>query len=114
MAQALSKIPPLALASFLFYGAFSRLTHGVYTPRFYAYQTERYPDDGSPVAIAAPILDLSIGSFLLAPRRGLRFWGAVGFVTMHSIGLVMQVRTAQDWSGDAFWMALGILSVFLI
>jgi hypothetical protein len=112
--MALARIPPLALASFLYYGAFSRLTHGAYTPRFYAYQTDRYPDDGSPVAIAAPIFDLTIGSCLLAPRRRLRFWGAVGFVCLHSMGLVMQISSGKDLSGDAVWMGVGLLSIFVI
>jgi hypothetical protein len=112
--MALARLPPLALAAFLYYGAFSRLTHGAYTPQFYAYQTDRYPDDGSPVATAAPIMDLAVGSLLLAPRQRVRFWGAVGFVCMHSVGLVMQLRSGKDYSGDALWMGVGVLSVFVI
>jgi hypothetical protein len=106
----LSRLPAITLALICFYGAFSRLTHGVYTPQFYAYQSYRLPDDGSPAAAITPVMDIAIGTMLLLPRRRIRVGAAVSFLVLQSIGLGMQVQAGKDWTGDAVMIVLGLLA----
>jgi len=110
----LARPPIYALTSFLFLGAFSRLTHGVYTPRYYAYQTYRQPDDGSVVSMIVPVLDITLGLLLLlAPQRSARRTGAaITFVVMQTLGLVMQFSAGKDFLGDVVLLALAIATVW--
>lgn len=52
----------LSLIGLVLLGAFSRLTHGRHTPRFYAYQVARAPDDASTRFL--PYLDLTMAALL--------------------------------------------------
>jgi hypothetical protein len=102
----LSSIPQLALGSILYYGAFSRLTHGKFTPSMYAYQNVRQPDDGSTTAMLVPVMDVMLGSTLLfGSRRAKRiacllFGAAQGagiylMVSLHCCRVVL--RRAESW-----------------
>lgn len=106
----ISNLPRLALAAILIYGAFSRVTRGAYTPRWYAYQCERQPDDGSLPALLVPVMDLGLATLLLLPGQGFRHSGALIFMVMQSIGLLMQISGGRNWTGDAFLLGLGALT----
>lgn len=107
-------LPCLTLASILVYGAFSRLSHGVYTPQWYAYQCERQHDDGSLAALLVPVMDLGLAMFLLLPGRRSRLGAASAFVLMQSIGLVMQISVGRDWTGDVLLLGLGALAAVCV
>jgi hypothetical protein len=78
---ALPNLAQLPLTLLLFYGSVSRLTHGAYTPGFYAFQIARMPDDGSATASAVPLGDLTLGlAMLAAPRRWK--WRAAAFASI--------------------------------
>ena len=107
----LSALPSLALGGILYYGAFSRLTHGAHTPDFYAYQVARLPDDGSTAATALPILDLVLGSLLVLGRRRVRRWAAAAFVGLQGVGVYMLFKDGKDVTPDLGLVALGGLAV---
>ena len=61
----LSSLPSTLLAGVMYYGAFSRFTHGVYTPTMYNHQTSRAPDDGSTAAQLIPVMDTALSTLIL-------------------------------------------------
>ena len=110
MSVNISYSPCLTLAGILVYGAFSRLSHGIYTPQWYAYQCERQPDDGSPAALLVPVMDIGLATLLVLPKRRSRVSAASVFVLMQSIGLAMQISVGKDCTGDALLLGLGVLA----
>lgn len=88
-------------------GAFSRLTHGRYTPSFYAYQLDRAPDNASTRVI--PYVDALLGTLLLFPRT--RAVAAAVCVFMQGVGVGMRVREGRDVGKDVglCLVALGAL-----
>jgi hypothetical protein len=114
--MSLSTIKPLTallLSTFLFYGAFSRLTHGQYTPQMHAYQTDRSPDDGSTLATVIPCMDLLFAGMVLLPRT--RVAGAALCTSMMALGMIARRFEGKDPTMDAVitlavfgcWMVLG-------
>src|ERR1700754_2155088 len=100
MSSAVTNLPIYLLASLVLLGAFSRFTHGVYTPQWYAFQEYHAPDDGSTIATVTPMIDILLGITLLFGNRSLRL-GAAGicllFVTM---GLAIQVQAGKKYGAD--------------
>ena len=107
----LSRYLPLALSAVLFYGAFSRLTHGVYTPRWYAYQISKQPDDGSTVATMVPMMDISLGALCLVPQRRAKVVAAIMVVAMLLYGISLMVSHGEEWVRTASLCALSTLTV---
>lgn len=98
----------LLLSTHLFYGAFSRFTHGEYTPKFHAYQIERFPDDGSTIATVIPCMDALFATSLLIPRT--RQAGAAVCTIIMTLGMV-----ARRWEGkDATMDGLLTLGTFVV
>ena len=85
---ALKDTPALATAGLTFLGAFSRFTHGRYTPSFYQYQIDHAPDDASTRYI--PVLDTIVGTMLLLPQT--RAIGAMISVFFLAIGAGLQIQ----------------------
>jgi hypothetical protein len=111
--QLLKPFTSLALSSYLLYGAFSRLTHGVYTPSRYEYQIDRSPDDGSTLARIIPCMDILFGSMVLWPRT--RRAGAAMVTIIMALGIYMRKLEGKDVLADCVvtlgvfvgWMVLG-------
>lgn len=93
MLKQLSKYGLMALT---YLGAFSRLTHGRYTPCFYQYQLERAPDDSSLI----PLMDLTLGTLLAFEKTRA---AAAGLCTVfQTIGVVLQLKKGgQAWTDSA-------------
>lgn len=87
-------------------GAFTRLTHGRYTPWFYAYQLDRAPDNASTRLI--PYVDLVIAAMLVyQPTRGI---AAALFALFQFYGVVQRVREDKNAAPDlAFEMCAVLL-----
>ncbi|KAE8556400.1 hypothetical protein EYB25_001101 [Talaromyces marneffei] len=62
----LGLISKYTLVSIVYLGAFSRFTHGRYTPAFYRYQLDRAPDNGSTRII--PVFDSIFATLVLFPK----------------------------------------------
>lgn len=112
----MSQIKPitsLLLSTFLVYGAFSRLTHGTYTPSMHAYQTDRSPDDGSTTATVIPFVDLLFAGLILFPKT--RVAGAALCTCFMALGMIARRFEGKDPMLDALltfsvfvcWMVLG-------
>jgi len=103
----MNQLPKYSLIALTYLGAFSRLTHGRYTPRFYQYQLERAPDDNPLI----PIMDLTLGTLLAIEKT--RVVAAGLCVVFQTLGVVLQLRKrGQAWT-DAMGVLLA-LAVFLL
>lgn len=100
----------LLTASFVFLGAFSRFTHGIYTPRYYAYQEYHQPDDGGTAAKIVPIMDTVLGSMLLF--RNTRVYAAITISLFMVIGLLVQISAGKRFEIDLVMIAVAMGSVF--
>ncbi|ROW06640.1 hypothetical protein VPNG_06729 [Cytospora leucostoma] len=99
----------LVLLTVTLLGGFSRLTHGRYTPAFYAYQIDRAPDDASMRFL--PYLDFTLAALLaLSSTRPV---GAILFAVMQFVGLVLRLREDDD-KNTAPDLALCLCAVFLM
>jgi hypothetical protein len=99
-------LPLYALSGILLLGAFSRFTHGVYTPTWYAFQEYRAPDDGLNLALGTPIADTVLALLVGFTSRTPRVY-AVGFsLGMFVIGLAMQVSAGKEYLGDTGLVAV--------
>jgi hypothetical protein len=111
MSSFTTEIPRYLLASVVLLGAFSRFTHGVYTPQFYAFQEYHSPDDGSTVAQLTPIMDTLIGLSLLFGTRMVRLGGAVLSLLFTSLGTIMQIQANKSYGADVSLVALATVAV---
>lgn len=101
----------IAAASFSFLigiaylGAFSRFTHGRYTPSFYRYQLDRAPDDELTRYI--PFVDIALATLLIFPQtRTLAAWMCTLF---QSIGVGLRIKDGKSPVTDA---ALASIAAF--
>lgn len=77
-------------------GGFSRLTHGRYTPAYYAYQLDRAPDDESTRVI--PYVDLTLAAFLAyKPTRAV---AAAVCGMLQFFGIIRRVREDKNAAPD--------------
>ncbi|KAL4862247.1 hypothetical protein BDV12DRAFT_179079 [Aspergillus spectabilis] len=98
--------PIYALSSVVLLGAFSRFTHGVYTPQWYAFQEYHSPDDGSTVALLTPFVDAIVGLSLLFGVRQARFAAAATSLSFFVMGLAMQIQAGKEYKGDVALIGL--------
>lgn len=99
-----------ALASIVLLGAFSRFTHGEYTPWFYQYQQSHLLDDGSATPAAVPYVDLILGILLFV--RSTRLPAAVVSAISMIIGMVQMYQAEKDCTVDCATVAVATLAVF--
>jgi hypothetical protein len=111
MFSLLAKLPVYILSSVVLLGAFSRFTHGQYTPTWYAFQEYHMPNDGSTGAKVTPVVDTLVGLSLIFGRRKLRLSAAGISLSFLVIGLAMQVRAGKDYLGDIALVILAVASV---
>lgn len=95
--SALGTVTLLAIVGILYYGAFSRFTHGEYTPDFYAYQLDRAPDDDSTVLL--PYIDSFLASACLFPLT--RRIGLLFALLFFGYGVWVRFQAGQDLVYDA-------------
>ncbi|KAL2824317.1 hypothetical protein BDW59DRAFT_147798 [Aspergillus cavernicola] len=100
MSSRLKTVPVYLLAATVLLGSFSRLTHGIYTPKWYAFQEYHAPDDGSTIALITPYIDAAVGLTLLLGTRKLRLSAAVFSVLVFTMGLAMQVVAGKEYIAD--------------
>ncbi|KAE8152258.1 hypothetical protein BDV25DRAFT_138073 [Aspergillus avenaceus] len=111
MLATLANLPVYALSSVVLLGAFSRITHGRYTPGWYAFQEYHAPDDGSLVATITPFIDALVGLSLLSGRRALRLAAAAVSLIFFLMGLAMQVMAGKEYKGDVALIGIAALAV---
>lgn len=114
MASLFARLPVYALSFVALLGGFSRFTHGVYTPQWYAFQEYHAPDDGSGVAIITPIVDTVIGFTLLFGSRAMKIPAAIISVLFFTIGLIMQLQAGKEYLGDAALVGLGAIATVVL
>ncbi|KAJ5359406.1 uncharacterized protein N7496_011819 [Penicillium cataractarum] len=113
MSSLLAKIPVYILSSAVLLGAFSRFTHGQYTPTWYAFQEYHMTDDGSVGAQITPVIDTLVGLSLIFGRRKLRLSAAGISLVFFVIGLAIQVHAGKEYLGDVALVTLAMASVIV-
>jgi hypothetical protein len=106
MLTPLPRVAIFSLISIVFIGGFSRFTHGVYTPSFYAYQLDRAPNNEHTWLI--PVADTLLGTSLLSATT--RPWGALLCALGQGAGIWMRVQDGKDATWD---LGLFSLTVFV-
>ncbi|KAL2841689.1 hypothetical protein BJY01DRAFT_249449 [Aspergillus pseudoustus] len=109
MAIRTADIPIYTLSFILLLGAFSRFTHGAYTPGFYAFQEYHVPQDDSSISSRViPFCDALVGLTLpFAGGRWRLFSIGSAFFTF-TFGMGIQVANGKDFGGD---LALVLLAL---
>ncbi|KAL4975975.1 hypothetical protein BDW66DRAFT_151506 [Aspergillus desertorum] len=102
----LRNLPTYLLASAVLLGSFSRVTHGLYTPRWYAFQEYHSPDDGSAIARITPWIDALIGGLLLFGTGRTKMYASVVSLFFLLLGLGMQLAAGKDIAGDVVLVAI--------
>jgi hypothetical protein len=105
-------LPLYALSGILLLGAFSRFTHGLYTPQWYAFQEYHAPDDGSTLALATPIVDTVVALLVAIGSRKARIYAAGFTFVTFSIGLAMQVSAGKEYLADIGLVAVAGAAVW--
>lgn len=114
MYSPLATLPVYLLSSVVLLGAFSRFTHGKYTPQWYAFQEYHAPDDGSAVALITPIVDTIVGLTLLFGKRTVKLYAAGTSLVFFTMGLAMQMQASKEYKGDVALIALGAVAVTVL
>jgi hypothetical protein len=113
MSSLLAKSPVYILASVVLLGAFSRFTHGQYTPAWYAFQEDHMPDDSSMGAKITPMIDTLVGLSLCFGTRRLRLSASKLSLMFFVIGLAMQIHAGKDYLGDLALVTLAVASTIV-
>ncbi|KIW87052.1 uncharacterized protein Z519_12349 [Cladophialophora bantiana CBS 173.52] len=111
MSAALKTVPVYLLASVVLLGSFSRLTHGVYTPTWYAFQEYHLPDDDSVAATVTPAVDALVGLTLLFGTRALKLLAAGVSLLFFTAGLAMQAQAGKQYRADVALVVLAAAAV---
>jgi len=98
MLQTMKELPRLALVGLCYLGAFSRFTHGRYTPAFYQYQIDHAPDDESTRLI--PFVDATLGTLILLLGGWTRTVAILVCVFFQGIGIVQQLKRGRQAKFD--------------
>lgn len=102
----MERIPLGVVIGITYLGAFSRFTHGRYTPSFHAYQIDRAPDNESTRFI--PFIDVTLATMLVVPQT--RVVAAVAGTLFQGLGLVARVKSGKPLVWD---LALASLTAFV-
>ncbi|KAF2112534.1 hypothetical protein BDV96DRAFT_648791 [Lophiotrema nucula] len=106
----LSLIPLTLLISILYYGAFSRFTHGRYTRAFYRYQMDRAPDNEYTWMI--PVADTTLGTMLLFGK--MRTFAALLCAAGQGGGIVARLNDGKGRGLGRVLPDLGILGLGVV
>ncbi|KAF3761359.1 hypothetical protein M406DRAFT_323833 [Cryphonectria parasitica EP155] len=88
-------------------GGFTRLTHGRYTPSFYAYQLDRAPNDASPWFV--PYIDLVFCAMMVA-GPGTRMLGLSLSALTQFFGIFKRVREDKEAAVDLALVCCAIVA----
>lgn len=94
----LGLVSKYTLVSIVYLGAFSRFTHGRYTPAFYRYQLDRSPDDDNASTRIIPVFDTIFATLVLFPKT--RAWTAMVCGLIQGGAIVPRVREGKSVVGD--------------
>lgn len=86
------------VTSITYLGAFSRFTHGRYTPRFHQYRVDRAPDDDSTRYI--PLIDLIVATLLLFSKT--KMVAALLCTAFQGFGVMLRVSQQKPLLTDVF------------
>lgn len=92
----LGVVSKYALVGIIYLGAFSRFTHGRFTPSFYRYQLDRAPDNASTRII--PVFDTIFGTLILLSRT--RTGAALLCALLQGGAIVPRLREGKSVWGD--------------
>lgn len=109
-----ASLPVYILSFVVLLGGFSHFTHGEYTPGWFAFQEYHSPDDGSAVAIIAPIADTVVGLMLLFGNWAVKLSAATTSLLFFMAGLVMQLQARKEYQGDVALVGLGAVAVAVL
>lgn len=94
------------VTSITYLGAFSRFTHGRFTPRFYAYQIDRAPDNASTRVV--PYIDVTLATLtLFATTRPIALLICTGF---QAFGITLRLREGKDMTPDVALCAIAAVA----
>lgn len=85
-----------AMTVITYLGGFSRFTHGRYTPRFYAYQLDRAPDNASTRAV--PVMDVILATLTLPAET--RAYALAACAFFQGVGIAMRLREGKNPAPD--------------
>lgn len=105
IAKMIAKAALAFITAITYLGAFSRFTHGRYTPRFHKYQVDRAPDDPSTRFI--PVIDLTVATLLLLPAT--RTTAAVLCTAFQAFGVVLRIQQQKPLFTDVALAATAAL-----
>lgn len=94
MLPASKEIPRLYLIGLCYLGAFSRFTHGRYTPFSYQYRIDHAPDDESTRCI--PFVDATMGTLVLFSGGWLQTLAVLLCGLFQSVGIVRQLNKGRQ------------------
>lgn len=86
------------MASIGFLSAFSRFTHGRYTPHYHAYQEYHQANDAEGAARIIPFMDAILAVMLLVKRT--RFIAAIVFDFFMIVGAIVQFSAGKRFEID--------------
>ncbi|KAJ2970084.1 hypothetical protein NQ176_g8353 [Zarea fungicola] len=96
ISRTLGGVATHVVIAIIYLGAFSRFTHGAYTPAFYQYQLDRAPDVESTRLV--PYIDTALATLaLFKTTRPYSFLFCVAFQVM---GLGLRLKEAKDVTPD--------------
>lgn len=115
MNTSLKRYLPLALAGLFYYSSLSRFSSGRYTSgAFYAYQTDRAPNDDTIQGWAIPTLDAVFATMLLM-NGAIRNLAALATLGISVLGVWMRIDVGKDATMDValtVLLALNALAVY--
>jgi hypothetical protein len=89
----IQELPRFYIIGLCALGAFSRFTHGRYTPTFYRYQIDHAPDDDSTRFV--PFIDATLGAMLLLGGPRTQTVGALVRTLFQAIGILGQWKKGK-------------------
>ncbi len=108
LARATGAVATYTVVAIVYLGAFSRLTHGVYTPAFYDYQLDRAPDNASTRLI--PYVDAALATLALV--RATRSYALFFCLAFQVMGLGLRLREGKDVAPDATLTLATVVALF--
>ncbi|KPI34839.1 uncharacterized protein AB675_4870 [Cyphellophora attinorum] len=111
----IAALPAQVLSAFLYYCGFSRFTHGIYTPWYYAHQVARQPDDGSTVARIVPCMDITLATTLaLGGKKSKRYVAVLTALIQGGAIVALGMEGRRDLAVDFAVFTLAVAAAALI
>ena len=95
-----------SVTAITYLGAFSRFTHGRYTPSFYAYQLDRAPDNESTRIV--PYMDVTLATLILFSKP--RPFALLACVFFQGMGIVLRLREGKNAAPDVTLCLIAVVA----